>query len=299
MTTRFRRKFMRLFVTDLDGTLLDSEHKSTELGMETLRKAIDSGIEVCIASGRSYADIMGKISGYGISPYIISSNGASLHDKDGKKLMTTSIPIDEAAAAMKYLEDHSLEFEASTDEYTYVTQGSIDLLKQELEDLGKDSEKREQLYKDVLGLVLSQGNLKIVPTLDDILASIDHANTISSISAYKHKIRSGMDHFSMNKNLLTFSSWKYNFEVTSSKASKGAALKRLCELKGISLDDVAAIGDNYNDTSMIRIAGIKGAMSNSVDQLLKIADYISDDNDHDGVAKFLLAIMDGKVTRKA
>jgi hypothetical protein len=242
---------------------------------------------------------MGKISGYGISPYIISSNGASLHDKDGKKLMTTSIPIDEAAAAMKYLEDHSLEFEASTDEYTYVTQGSIDLLKQELEDLGKDSEKREQLYKDVLGLVLSQGNLKIVPTLDDILASIDHANTISSISAYKHKIRSGMDHFSMNKNLLTFSSWKYNFEVTSSKASKGAALMRLCELKGISLDDVAAIGDNYNDTSMIRIAGIKGAMSNSVDQLLKIADYISDDNDHDGVAKFLLAIMDGKVTRKA
>jgi len=103
----------------------------------------------------------------------------------------------------------------------------------------------------------------------------------------------------MNKNLLTFSSWKYNFEVTSSKASKGEALKHLCELKGISLDDVAAIGDNYNDTSMIRIAGIKGAMSNAVDQLLKIADYISDDNDHEGAAKFLLAIMDGKVSRKA
>jgi hypothetical protein len=102
-STKFRRKFMRLFVTDLDGTLLDSEHRSTEFGIEALRKAVDAGIEVCIASGRSYADIMGKISGFGISPYVISSNGASLHDKDGKKLMTTSIPIGEAAAAMKYL----------------------------------------------------------------------------------------------------------------------------------------------------------------------------------------------------
>ena len=278
---------MKLFVTDLDGTLLNSDHKGTAYSMNALKMAMEKGVKVCIASGRAYADIISLIGEYNISPYIISSNGASVYDDKGKKLYSVSIPADEVRNVLTYLQAQNLEYEASTDEYTYVTQEGIDILKQELEDLGTDTEKREQLYNDVLGLVLSQGSLKVVPTLEDLLREVKEANSISCISAYLNKIRSSMDHFSMNKNLLTFSSWKYNFEVTSSRTSKGVALTMLCDHLGIDLKDVAAIGDNYNDTSMIKIVGIKGAMANAVDQLLKIADYVAPSNDEDGVAKFL------------
>jgi hydroxymethylpyrimidine pyrophosphatase-like HAD family hydrolase len=101
-----------------------------------------------------------------------------------------------------------------------------------------------------------------------------------------------MEYFSMDKRIRTFTSWKYNFEMTSSKTSKGIALQHLCSHMGISLDDVAAIGDNYNDLSMIKIAGIKGGMENAVPNLLSIVDYVAPSNDNDGSAKFLYKLMD-------
>ena len=53
------------------------------------------------------------------------------------------------------------------------------------------------------------------------------------------------------------------------------------------MDDVIAIGDSYNDLSMIKSAGLGVAMANSVDEVLKSADYITLDNEHDGVAKVI------------
>jgi hydroxymethylpyrimidine pyrophosphatase-like HAD family hydrolase len=55
---------------------------------------------------------------------------------------------------------------------------------------------------------------------------------------------------------------------------------------------VAVIGDNYNDLSMIKVAGIKGAMENGVQNVKSIADFIAPSNDEDGAAKFLYHLMD-------
>lgn len=96
-----------------------------------------------------------------------------------------------------------------------------------------------------------------------------------------------MEYFTMDKRIRTFSSWKYNFEMTSSKTSKGIALTHLCQILQIDLQDVAAIGDNYNDLSMIKVAGIKGAMGNGVEHIKAMADYLAPTNDEDGAVKFL------------
>lgn len=289
----FRRFFMKLFVTDLDGTLLNSDHKCTDYSINAINTAMKMGIKVCIATGRSYGDILELISGLDDMPYIISSNGASIYHADGKKLHSISIPKDQVKDIISYLKYQGLEFEVATDEYTYVTQPGLDILNQELEDLGDiSSEKREELTNDVLGLVLSQGNLKVVPTSLDLLKEIDSANSISSISAYLNKINDAKEYFSMDSRIRTFTSWKYNFEMTSSKTSKGIALEFLCDHLDISLLDVAAIGDNYNDLSMIKIAGIKGGMENAVPNLLSISDFIAPSNDKNGSAKFLYKLMD-------
>lgn len=284
---------MKLFVTDLDGTLLNADHQLSEYSQRTLNMAMNMGIPVCIATGRSYGDILGILSGLENMPYIISSNGASIYDNQGKKLHSISIPMDQTRDIITYLKASNLEFEVASDEYTYVTQGGLDLLHQELEDLGAmESAKRQELENDVLGLVLSQGNLKVVDTLEDVLAQAKEANSISSISAYINKIHKAMEYFSMDKRIRTFSSWKYNFEMTSKKTSKGIALTYLCEHLNIPLADVAAIGDNYNDLSMLKVAGIKGGMANAVPNLLSIADYVAPSNDEDGAVKFLLKLMD-------
>lgn len=284
---------MKLFVTDLDGTLLNSDHQLTAFSMNAIRTAMNTGMPVCIATGRSYNDILGIIADLPVKPYIISSNGASVYHADGRKMHSTSIPKDQVREIITYLKQQNLEFEVADDEYTYITQGGLDLLHKELEDVGSsDTLKKEELEKDVLGLVLSQGNLKVVPTMEDLLSRIESANSVSSISAYLNKIQKSMEYFTMDKRIRTFSSWKYNFEMTSSQTSKGIALKHLCAHLDVELSDVAVIGDNYNDLSMIKIAGIKGAMANAVENVKSIADYIAPSNDEDGAAKFLYHLMD-------
>ena len=271
---------MKLFVTDLDGTLLNSDHKLSEFSMNAIKTAMDKGIPVCIATGRSYNDILEIISELDVKPYIISSNGASVYNTDGEKMYSISIPKDQVREIITYLKAQNLEFEVADDEYTYITQKGLDILHQELEDVGSvDTKKREELEQDVLGLVLSQGNLKVVPDMEVLLDSIESANSVSSISAYLNKIHKAMERFTMDKRILTFSSWKYNFEMTSSDTSKGIALKHLCEHLRIDLSDVAVIGDNYNDLSMIKIAGIKGAMANAVDNIKSMADFQAPTND--------------------
>jgi len=283
---------MKLFVTDLDGTLLNSDHKLSEYSMHAIKTAMDKGIPVCIATGRSYSDILEIIKDLEVKPYIISSNGASVYNTDGHKMYSISIPKEQIRDIITYLKAQNLEFEVADDEYTYITQGGLDLLHQELEDVGSlDTKKKKELEQDVLGLVLSQGNLKVVPTIEDLLERIESANSVSSISAYLNKIHMAMEYFTMDKRILTFSSWKYNFEMTSSDTSKGIALKHLCDHLKIDLSDVAVIGDNYNDLSMIKIAGIKGGMENGVDNVKSISDFIAPSNDEDGAAKFLYKLM--------
>lgn len=284
---------MKLFVTDLDGTLLNSDHKLSEYSMNAIKTAMDKGIPVCIATGRSYNDILEIISELDVKPYIISSNGASVYNTNGEKMYSISIPKDQVREIITYLKAQNLEFEVADDEYTYITQKGLDILHQELEDVGSvDTKKREELEQDVLGLVLSQGNLKVVPDMEVLLDSIESANSVSSISAYLNKIHKAMERFTMDKRILTFSSWKYNFEMTSSDTSKGIALKHLCEHLHIELSDVAVIGDNYNDLSMIKIAGIKGAMGNAVENIKSMADFQAPTNDEDGAAKFLYKLME-------
>jgi len=284
---------MKLFVTDLDGTLLNSDHKLSEFSMNAIKTAMDKGIPVCIATGRSYNDILEIISELDVKPYIISSNGASVYNTNGEKMYSISIPKDQVREIITYLKAQNLEFEVADDEYTYITQKGLDILHQELEDVGSvDTKKREELEQDVLGLVLSQGNLKVVPDMEVLLDSIESANSVSSISAYLNKIHKAMERFTMDKRILTFSSWKYNFEMTSSDTSKGIALKHLCEHLHIELSDVAVIGDNYNDLSMIKIAGIKGAMGNAVENIKSMADFQAPTNDEDGAAKFLYKLME-------
>ena len=73
--------------------------------------------------------------------------------------------------------------------------------------------------------------------------------------------------------------------------TKGNALKKLAEILGIKREEVIALGDNYNDLSMLTYAGVGIAMGNAEDCVKEAADFITDTNDEDGVAKALNKIL--------
>ena len=75
---------MKLFVTDLDGTLLNSDHKLSEYSMNAIKTAMDKGIPICIATGRSYNDILEIISELALA-FIAFSIGSEFVFKDMKE----------------------------------------------------------------------------------------------------------------------------------------------------------------------------------------------------------------------
>ena len=74
-------------------------------------------------------------------------------------------------------------------------------------------------------------------------------------------------------------------EINAEGADKGTGMLWLGEQLGISREEIMACGDSYNDYEMLKAVGWSVAMANGEDSVKKIADYITDTNDNDGVAK--------------
>ena len=74
-------------------------------------------------------------------------------------------------------------------------------------------------------------------------------------------------------------------EVSSKNVDKWFAIEKVMELENIKKEEVMALGDNNNDIVMIKNAGLGVAMGHSNEQVKKVADYITVDNNEDGVAK--------------
>ena len=74
-------------------------------------------------------------------------------------------------------------------------------------------------------------------------------------------------------------------EISNPEATKGNAIRFLAELWGIKHEEIMAIGDQDNDIEMLKAAGIAVAMGNGTDSLKKVADYVTDSVENDGVVK--------------
>lgn len=76
-----------------------------------------------------------------------------------------------------------------------------------------------------------------------------------------------------------------NLEVNAKGVNKANAIHSVCKRLGITMDQVFAIGDSLNDYQMIKEAGIGVAVQNAQETILDLADYVTENNNDDGVAK--------------
>ena len=79
-------------------------------------------------------------------------------------------------------------------------------------------------------------------------------------------------------------------EFFNSRTSKALALEKICGFYGISQNEIIAIGDELNDISMLKAAGLSVAMENAADDVKKAADIITASNNDDGFAKLVYNI---------
>ena len=88
---------------------------------------------------------------------------------------------------------------------------------------------------------------------------------------------------------------KHLFEILPKCASKGKALKILCDYLGMDIKNSVAVGDYTNDVEMIREAGVGIAVANANEDAKVVADYITVSNDEDAIARVIDDIETGKI----
>lgn len=283
---------MKLFATDLDGTLLNSNHKISKENAEALKLAQQNGIEVSIATGRIYSDALHLCKEANINTHIISNNGSMVFSKEGKKLKGWTIDNELIEYVFNWLNKNEYFYQICTDKNIFLPHNAKELLKKDFDNVKINNPfLDEDLINDISNLVFAQEGIKFVKCKDDILKSNLDFCSITAISLDKDKLNCDREYYKRFKELSMVISHEYNFELTNKDASKGNSLEYLADYLGIPLSDVGAIGDNYNDISMFKKAKISVAMGNADAAIKEICRHVSVSNDLNGVAHFINKFM--------
>lgn len=237
----------KLVVCDLDGTLLDAEHRLDPRSRGVLGLLRERDVAVMLASGRHFQDIRRLSQHLGGNGYLISSNGAAVHDGAGRLLHSTAIPPD------------CVDFLITDPAFGQVHKNIY-----RSEDwLVERPEPRLLRYHQESGFAYRLSDLAHLAR-EDIL-KVFYYGERDQLLELESVI---LDRFA--ERLTTTFSIPTTLEVMASGVSKGAALTRVCAELGIALAETIAFGDGMNDLEMLSLVG-KGVLMENADPRLKSA----------------------------
>lgn len=285
---------IKLFATDLDGTLLNRNSQVSPENAAAIQRAKQEGLKVTIATGRVYSDVINISRDGGIQTPVIGSNGATIHDENGERIFHLPLDRETAASVMKWLEENEIYYEASTQQGIYAPSNHHAQIMADMERLldTTPDENVKHMISSIKKHYAKKDHFR-VNSHQDIPAEAFIYN-IMAFSLDPHQLKKGREHFASRSDVAMVVSAEHNFEMQHPDVSKGNALAKLAEHFGVSMSDTAAIGDNFNDVSMIEMAGLGIAMGNAVAEVQDLADAITLTNVENGVAHALHCVLDGK-----
>ena len=258
--------FQAIF-SDIDGTLLTSNHTVPALTRQKLQEAIDKGLLFTPVSARSPFCIEPILRDNNLNGCMIAFNGALILDEHRNILYENGMDFAGVKELIRFIEQE--HFDLAWQVYTatdwIVASRNDPRIRREESIVGVKSQERplDTLDKDtVIGKVLCLCNPEITDTVADILRAHFPQYSI---------VRSSPIHL----------------EINASGTNKALAVRRLCQLKGIPAEQVIAFGDNYNDLEMLKTAGTGVVMGNAPDDIKEQFLHVTEDNDHEGIAAAL------------
>lgn len=283
---------MKLIAIDLDGTLLGPDKKVCPENVSAINEALASGVHVIIATGRHYQDAQRLLASTGLKLPIIGSNGASIHEADGTCLQLDPVDREDLRLVFKDLADMKICFMALGANHVYTLSQSLNIMAEEVEAFKTPLYEADmyRIKKELRAMVEEKDGLIYDDPL--IMAEVDDKIlNILAVSYNGEKRLAGMAHFSALNRLHVFSSYRNNFEMTHAEVSKGRSVKFFANRLGVKDYDICAIGDNYNDVSMIQMAGIGVAMGNAEQGVKKLSDFVTLSNHEAGVAHAIRKVL--------
>lgn len=277
------KKDIRLIALDLDGTLLNSDKVLTPENEAALRRAAAAGIEIVPATGRFYGGMPAFIRELPYVRYVIAINGAQVFDlREQRPVCAAELSWQRAVKIMEYLDTLPVIYDCYMDNWGWMTARLYELA----EDYAPSSFSLEMIK-----------TLRTpVPELKAHLRSVRHG--VQKIQMFfrdmelrARELRTLAERF---PDTSVTSSIPRNIEINSKDAQKGTALASLARHLGLPMEQTMAFGDDLNDLSMLRGAGVGVAMGNAVPEAKAAADCVTADCDHNGVAQAIRRVVFGE-----
>ncbi|MGG7176653.1 Cof-type HAD-IIB family hydrolase [Clostridium paraputrificum] len=284
---------MRLIATDLDGTLLQRDSTISTDDLNAIIKAEEQGIKVVVATGRQYTSAKSLLKNCKFEPdYMICDNGSTIYSvKDDKKLCSFPLHKDKIIEILNYLNKNDYYYSLSSDTCRVELKNFAEKLKSEFERNKKRIPDLNPFHlTSLIDLIDSEGKDRSndVDCSEDIINLDMNFYNITAISFDPERIEQGIEGASKIPGISVVSSAYNNFEMLHEHASKGSALEYLANHLGVTLDETMAIGDNFNDLSMLQKATHSVAMGNASDDIKKICKYVTLDNSKSGVGHAIM-----------
>ncbi len=265
-----------LYISDLDGTLLNSAAELSDNTVSTINRLVDEGMYFTFATARtvySAASIMERLK---INVPCLLNNGVEIYDTNsGAYVRKVCIPINISKRIISAFRKNDARcFMFKFAEGRLVT--CYDKITEELMQ-SYVAERREKFDQPFIECA------DIIDALDETAVYINSCGELEKLYPVRNSIEEieGVG-FEFYEDTYTK---KWYLETFSAAASKGSGIKYLCETYGF--DRVVAFGDNLNDLSMFKQADVKVAVANGNSRLKSEADVVIKSNDDDGVAKYL------------
>lgn len=259
----------KLLVIDVDGTLVDKNGVISSEDEKAIAKAIASGVKVSLSTGRVIKACQGIISRFCLDGHHIFFDGALVSDPaQGKEVYSRPIKREVVRQAVEFARRNDIYLELYSSERFFA--------------------ERENWSDDVHYKFFG-----VAPTIADFNGIWDRerivkAELVVHNPGERNKAELFQNEFNHNLRFSVARSPAFPeidfINVIDPKVSKGEALKTLASFLGVSIGEVIAIGDGLNDITLLETAGLAVAMGNAFPEVKKVADYITLDVDHSGVA---------------
>ncbi len=280
-----------MIAIDLDGTLLNEENQVSKENLEAIKYAQTHGIEVVIATGRAHFDVQEIFKHTNIKPWIIAANGATIYQPNGERFHAQSINKQVALDILSWLEEEAFYYEVFSDHAIVTPQNGRELLTIEMDRAASaNPELSVNELKRALEKQYSQFGFSFIESYTDLLDTDMGFYNILAFSFDEAKLSKGWAKFEGTQDLTIVKSAKHNFELEHKNASKGIALNILANKLKVNIDETAAVGDSFNDLSMLKIAGKSAAMGNAQQEIKDCCHEVTLSNKENGVAHFIYSL---------
>ncbi|WP_211231467.1 Cof-type HAD-IIB family hydrolase [Paenibacillus harenae] len=253
-----------LIALDVDGTLLTDDHVLTDAIRESVRETANRGAQIVLCTGRGPSGAIPILEELGLSGTVITHNGAATINADDRTVVHQYDMVQEHLLRfIEYCRKQDIRFNLNT---------AFELMVEKL------TPEEEAMY----------AHFQEKPLLRDLSGDLPGSLVKMSVFGSKEQMDLVQAEWAEWRQCLkSIRSGDYFIDLHHPEANKGMALQQLAEIRRIDRSRILAIGNYYNDITMLQFAGTGIAMGNSPEGVKQAADAVSLTNNEDGVAAAL------------